>query len=76
MSNAALQDAPSKSHDLITPHWHQHAQEIQKFGTVARDLPIGIDGTLENRSSSLICSPSGFRLWAASALPWLMTSPS
>ncbi len=42
MSNAALKDAPSKSHDLITPHWHQHAKEIQKFGTVIRDLPIGI----------------------------------
>lgn len=43
MSNSALKDAPSKSHDLITPNWHQHAKEIQKFGSVVRDLPIGID---------------------------------
>jgi len=43
MSNTALKEAPSKGHDLITPHWHQHAKEIQKFGTVVRDLPIGID---------------------------------
>jgi starvation-inducible DNA-binding protein len=43
MSNTALKDAPSKSHDLITPHWHEKAKEIQKFGTVVRDLPIGID---------------------------------
>lgn len=43
MSNASLKDAPSKNHDLITPHWHQHAKEIQKFGTVIRDLPIGIN---------------------------------
>jgi starvation-inducible DNA-binding protein len=29
--------------DLITPHWRQSAKEIQKFGTVIRDLPIGLD---------------------------------
>lgn len=29
--------------DLITPRWRQSAREIQKFGTVIRDLPIGLD---------------------------------
>jgi starvation-inducible DNA-binding protein len=29
--------------DLITPQWRQSAREIQKFGTVIRDLPIGLD---------------------------------
>lgn len=29
--------------DLITPRWRQSAKEIQKFGTVIRDLPIGLD---------------------------------
>ncbi|HEY4048838.1 MAG TPA: DNA starvation/stationary phase protection protein [Acidobacteriaceae bacterium] len=29
--------------DLITPNWHQNANEIQKFGTVVRDLPIGLN---------------------------------
>lgn len=43
MSNAALKEAGSKGHDLITPHWRQNAKEIQKFGTVIRDLPLGID---------------------------------
>jgi starvation-inducible DNA-binding protein len=53
MSNLALKEvpskgtlakqAPSKSIDLITPNWHQHAKEIQKFGTVIKDLPIGLD---------------------------------
>lgn len=28
--------------DLITPEWRQKAKEIQKFGTVIRDLPIGL----------------------------------
>jgi starvation-inducible DNA-binding protein len=42
MSNTALKEAPSKNHDLITPHWHQTAREIQKFGTVIRNLPIGL----------------------------------
>ena len=29
--------------DLITPNWHQHATPIQKFGTVIKDLPIGLE---------------------------------
>jgi starvation-inducible DNA-binding protein len=29
--------------DRITPQWHQHAAPIQKFGTVIKDLPIGIE---------------------------------
>jgi len=29
--------------DRITPHWHQHATPIQKFGTVIKDLPIGLE---------------------------------
>src|SRR5579872_1474151 len=29
--------------DLITPDWRQKAREIQKFGTVIRDLPIGLE---------------------------------
>lgn len=42
MSTAALKEV-SKSKDLITPQWHQTAKEIQKFGTVIKNLPIGID---------------------------------
>ena len=33
----------SRGFDLITPDWRQKAREIQKFGTVIRDLPIGLD---------------------------------
>jgi starvation-inducible DNA-binding protein len=29
--------------DLITPEWRQKAKEIQQFGTVIRDLPIGLE---------------------------------
>lgn len=29
--------------DLITPEWRQKAREIQQFGTVIRDLPIGLE---------------------------------
>ncbi|MBW4027203.1 Dps family protein [Acidipila rosea] len=42
MSTTALKEAPAKGRDLITPHWRQHAKEIQKYGTVIRDLPIGL----------------------------------
>lgn len=51
MSNTALKEAPSKTTDHISPHWHQNAKEIQKFGTVIRSLPIGID----EEKRTLIC---------------------
>jgi starvation-inducible DNA-binding protein len=28
--------------DLVSPQWRQNAKEIQQFGTVIRDLPIGL----------------------------------
>jgi starvation-inducible DNA-binding protein len=43
MSNTALKEVATKGNDHITPHWRQNAKEIQKFGTVIKDLPIGID---------------------------------
>jgi starvation-inducible DNA-binding protein len=45
MSTAARKPAHAearKGFDLITPQWRQNAREIQKFGTVIRDLPIGL----------------------------------
>ncbi len=42
MSKTALKETATKGHDLITPHWRQNAKEIQKYGTVIRDLPIGL----------------------------------
>jgi starvation-inducible DNA-binding protein len=29
--------------DMVTPHWRQSAKEIQKYGSVIADLPIGLD---------------------------------
>jgi len=48
MSKAALKEVPGKN-DHITPHWHQNTKEIQKFGTVISDMPIGLseDSRLE-----------------------------
>ena len=46
MSNTALKEAPTKTTDHITPHWRQTAREIQKYGTVIKDLPIGIEETI------------------------------
>ena len=43
MSNRALKEVASKGPDHITPQWKQNARTIQKFGTVIRSLPIGID---------------------------------
>jgi starvation-inducible DNA-binding protein len=51
MSSTALKEAKSpvakdgKSTDMITPHWHETAREIQQFGTVIQDLPIGIEAS-------------------------------
>jgi len=42
-SKTALKEVPSTDKiDRITPHWRQSAKEVQKFGTVIRDLPLGI----------------------------------
>ena len=46
MSSNALKEAPktsAKVADLVTPNWRQHAKSIQKYGTVVKDLPIGLD---------------------------------
>lgn len=32
-----------KKTDRVTPHWHETAKEIQKYGTVVQDLPVGLD---------------------------------
>jgi starvation-inducible DNA-binding protein len=45
MSSSALK-VPQKKGDLITPKWKQKANEIQKFGTVIKSLPIGLDETV------------------------------
>jgi starvation-inducible DNA-binding protein len=46
MSSNALKELPNaKVADLITPNWRQHAKSIQKYGTVIKDLPIGLDAS-------------------------------
>ena len=48
MSSNALKEAPKSSAkvaDLVTPNWRQHAKSIQKYGTVVKDLPIGMDAS-------------------------------
>lgn len=50
MSKTALKEVTStNSIDRITPHWHQNIKEVQKFGTVISDMPIGLseDSRLE-----------------------------
>jgi len=45
MSSNALKESPktsAKVADLITPNWRQNVKSIQKYGTVIKDLPIGI----------------------------------
>lgn len=32
--------------DLTTPHWHEHAREIQKYGEVTKDLPHALDANV------------------------------
>lgn len=42
MSTPARKETQQNQSNLITPKWHQNAPEVQKFGTVIRDVPIGI----------------------------------
>jgi starvation-inducible DNA-binding protein len=39
----------SKITDMITPHLRQNAREIQRFGTVIPDLPIGLDAKVREK---------------------------
>lgn len=36
----------SEVKDLTTPHWHEHAREIQKYGEVTKDLPHALDANV------------------------------
>ena len=47
MSNTALKE--TKGTDMITPHWHETAREIQQFGTVIQDLPIGVEASARSQ---------------------------
>lgn len=41
--------AVPKAGDMITPHRRQNGREIQKFGTVIHDMPIGMDAKVRER---------------------------
>ena len=53
MSATAMPDTRTKSTqkitDMITPHLRQNAREIQRFGTVIPDLPIGLDAKVREK---------------------------
>ena len=36
--------------DMITPRWHEQANEIQKWGTVVQDLPMGLSPEVRSKS--------------------------
>jgi starvation-inducible DNA-binding protein len=36
-------ERPQKGQAQVAPHWHAHAKEIQKFGTVIADMPHRLD---------------------------------
>jgi starvation-inducible DNA-binding protein len=40
----------SASKDMITPNWHENAKEIQKWGTVTQDLPLGLSPEVRSKS--------------------------
>jgi starvation-inducible DNA-binding protein len=42
MSTATLEKS-TKSQEQVAPHWHAHAKEIQKFGSVIADMPHRLD---------------------------------
>lgn len=64
MANRALKEVAPKGPDHITPQWKQNARTIQKFGTVIRSLPIGID---ENKRTEM-CEQLNLMLADTSAL--------
>jgi starvation-inducible DNA-binding protein len=65
MSKPALKEVEPRTSDRITPQWHQHVKEIQKYGTVVKDLPIGLaeDARVEitNRLNVLLADTASLR---------------
>ena len=51
MSTSALKEVPGKGTDHISPQWKQNARPIQKFGSVIRSLPLGID----EKTRTVVC---------------------
>ncbi len=41
-NNQALKTRETKAPDLITPNWRQSAKITQQYGTVVKDIPIGL----------------------------------
>ncbi len=41
-SNSALKTRQTKGPDLITPNWKQSAKITQQYGTVVKNIPIGL----------------------------------
>ncbi len=44
----------TESKDMVTPRWHEQAKEIQKWGTVTQDLPLGLDADVRSKSCKLL----------------------
>ena len=43
-----------KATDNITPNWHQGDKEIQAFGTVVQDLPLGLSPDVRMHSCTML----------------------
>ncbi len=48
VSDTRAKAAP-KATDMITPHLRQSGREIQRFGTVIQDMPIGLDAKVREK---------------------------
>lgn len=48
----AMKKADAK--DLVTPNWHEKAKEIQKYGTVTQDLPLGLSPEVRAKSCAAL----------------------
>jgi starvation-inducible DNA-binding protein len=40
----------NETKDMVTPRWHEQANEIQKWGTVVQDLPMGLSPEVRSES--------------------------
>lgn len=58
MSATAMPDTRNKTSakdtDMISPHLRQNAREIQRFGTVIQDLPIGLDAKTREKTCAFL----------------------
>ena len=60
----------------VTPHWHAHAKEIQKYGTVIEDMPHPLSAKVRADIVAKLNQLLADSITSTSRSRWSILSPS